>query len=206
MSKQKILVFTNYASIEVVAREDVNRKGINLIADASVVGFNAAMDCFTQDYFDKEIILVYDGIAYDDNDFTELTGKLKGEALLILRHQFPSEEILSKFDNSYVKSGRHETNGPNYNVFFKIILDQQGGKYERIKNAIFPDSESLALTEKKLRLLHDCLHSKSAATVNTSWLSEKQAAIVAFLAAQTDNVSGTYLEKLEELQKSLLGS
>jgi hypothetical protein len=60
--------------------------------------------------------------------------------------------------------------------------------------------------EKKLILLHDCLHNESAATTDTSWLTEEQKTIVRFLSVQKDNLDEDYIEALTELRKSLLGS
>lgn len=63
--------------------------------------------------------------------------------------------------------------------------------------------------EKKLTLLHDCLHhdgAKAALKEGISWLSDKEKAIVETLARQTDNLSKDYIAKLTELRISLLGS
>ena len=75
---------------------------------------------------------------------------------MILKHREPSDNILKLFTRPYIKTGMHSKgNGSFYNDVFKIILDSNNDKYQRIRSLVFPDWEGVFSTERKLILLHE---------------------------------------------------
>jgi len=155
---------------------------------------------------EKDLILIKDSISPEDKNLISLLHSINGTDILLLKHRLPSDDVLMQIKNPYIKTGMHEANGPFYDEVFNIILDSEPNKYVRIRDNVFPGSENIFLTEKKLILLHDCLHHESAAKTDTSWLNKEQKDIVEFLAKQTDNLFKEYIDKVTELRKLLLGS
>ena len=74
--------------------------------------------------------------------------------------------------------------------------------FDELKSKFSYDEE----LEKRLTLLHDCLHHESAAKADVSWLNTPQQDLVKKLVKINDNLHPDYIKTLTQLRKDLLGS
>jgi len=143
------------------------------------------------------------------------------QTVYVLYHKNPRNPNLPKSQTDFMEKildqvqinrlyQSHDSNSI-YCIELKEIANAIITKNEKDYNLIlqrmkarFPDS----ILEKKLILLHECLHHESAkdSLSKIAWLTQEQQDIVKYLAAQTDNLTEDYIKALTKLRISLLGS
>src|ERR1700761_2673474 len=99
MINNKIIVFSDFDSLHSVVKNKRNEKGIPLIQDNSVLGFDESLGCFVTSFNDKSLILVQDSVNSYNEDFVHLLHLVRGKDVMILKHRLPAEATLELFKN-----------------------------------------------------------------------------------------------------------
>lgn len=162
---------------------------------------------------EKTILVVNDNI--DNTAFKNIIQEYKGISnLYYVHHSLPIEEVrktIKEFCNenniSLIPQKDIHENGKS--KFYHFV-----GEFCQLNSVLsiqfFDDLKSKfnfdEVLEKKLILLHDCLHQESAATTDTTWLTLEQKELVNELIKINDNLNIDYIKVLTKLRKELLGS
>jgi hypothetical protein len=161
--------------------------------------YNVEKNCFLKQNNSSQIILLRDTLVKleninidDNNDY-------------LLYHSITKSAIRGLFKKS--KLGHHEPEEEcHYKPVFDIILDEEGNKFNRIMNFLFPPEKDLL--ETKLVILHKCLAFEEISNINwevdgTIILTDKKTGESKILPEKiTDNVVKDKFEILKGLKTS----
>ena len=162
---------------------------------------------------DKMISLIADGIPVQSME-NILNACPNTTSIFYVFHQDTSKEALARIkaycsEKEISLTGVQDIHQKGKSKFYHLVKDfcKTDSKltvdfFDDLKKKFNHDE----VLEKKLALLHDCLHHQSAAKADTSWLTQDERDIVEFLAKQKDNLKKEYIDALTELRKKLLGS
>lgn len=147
-------------------------------------------------------------------DKLELTYQPTSEFKIIFHTETPKSTLDALRKNKNYRGEIFNQEDKIYNgkiSKYQLIVDLVNKGFDKEKfQTIYSDVPEFNYElELKLELLHSCLESTGAGEAlkgDISFLSEKEIAIVKFLAKHSDNLSKPYIEQLTELRKALLGS
>jgi hypothetical protein len=162
---------------------------------------------------DKVILIVNDMIE-EGSIQTTLSKYSNLSKVFYVHHTLPSVDVRKNI-TSYCSENNievvpqgdlHERGKSN---FYHLVGEfcQQGAElniafFDELKSKFSFDE----VLEKKLTLLHECLHHVSAAKADIRWLEEPQQSLVRKLVEIGDNLDPNYIVTLTQLRKDLLGS
>lgn len=162
---------------------------------------------------DRIINLLSDKIT--EEQFKETVNSFKGtRSIYYVYHGLPDDKIRIQLEqfcqtNNITLSSIFDMHEKGLSKIYHFIGEFCQPNSE-LKSVFFDDlkgkfnfNEEL---EKKLALLHECLHHESAANAKIDWLKQPQKELVEKLIEINDNLHPDYIATLTQLRKDLLGS
>lgn len=198
-----IIFFTN--------ENKLGKVGVRFTQDLNEMNKNQYYEYRFQE--DKVILIVNDMI--EENSIQTILSKFSNlSKVFYVHHNLPSTEVKKEIKIYCNNNGIEVIPQPDLHERGKSNFYHLVGEFCNpgavLKIAFFDELKSKfsfdEVLEKKLALLHECLHYVSAAKADITWLEETQQSLVRKLIVISDNLHPDYIVTLTQLRKDLLGS